>query len=724
MKNFREQFFEKAPLIFTVNKVILDSAGMPVDYKLLDVNPAFETLLNIRKHRALGESITKWLLTSKKTRKKWLVSFNDLVLTEGTRCYDETLQMNGHQYVVTAFVSGQSHLIILLHKAVRFEKTHRDLQEIQSIFDNTPSSIIIYQVKGKGESSFDYIIRSVNPASLKTENWKKEHVTGKALGELRPGADEFGIVDIFREVWKTGQPAYYPANIYKEGGERHWYENTVFKLPTGEIVAVYDDVTEKKEAEEELLREKERLKVTLYSIGDGVITTDKDGRVDLINPVAENLSGWTQNDAKGRPLSDVFDIYSEISGEPCENPVDTVLKRGKAGGVTKSAILKSKDGRERIIADSVASIKNRNGDILGAVLVFRDVTEEREKEAQIEYLSYRDSLTGLYNRAYFEEVLKKLDSERRDNYPLTLIMGDLDGLKLINDVFGHQTGDEALVKVADVIRTCCREKDVISRWGGDEIVILLQNTTEEAGQNIGKRIKEGCSRIKVSDTSLSISLGCAAKVDSNEKWEDVLKRAEDNMYKSKLLGAKSYRSIVLASIKNTLSEKSCETEEHGERLGRFCRGIGKSMGLTSYAIDELEVLAVLHDIGKIGIDDQILEKPGALTGDEFQVIKKHPEIGYRIAQTVPELLTIADYILAHHERWDGKGYPRGLAGDEIPLSARILAVVDAYDAITQDRPYRKALSKKKAISELQRNAGTQFDPKIVDIFLEYLKQEP
>lgn len=585
----------------------------------------------------------------------------------------------------------------------------------QSIFENSPNAIIIYEVRGEGLSSQDYVIRNINPMGLRMENWKKEDVLGKPLGEARPGVDAFGIIAIFRKVWQTGESIHYPAKVYVEGAEHRWFENTVFKLPTGEIVAVYDDVTEIKQAQEELFAEKEKLKVTLYSIGDGVITTNKDGRIEIINQVTEEITGWTQEEAAGRDLTEVFDIYSEITGEPCLNPVDEVLRTGNIVGLANHTVLKTKNGEERSIADSAAPIKNQAGDILGVVLVFRDVTEAHARENRIKFLSYRDALTGLYNRAFFEEELKRLDTEHY--YPLTLIMADLDGLKLINDVFGHQRGDQALVKVAQLIKESCRDTDTASRWGGDEFVVLLPSTTEDVGQRICDRIKEGCSHLTVADTRLSISLGCASKTHKHQKWSDVLKRAEDTMYKGKLLGERSYRSTILASIKNTLFAKSYETEEHGDRLGIFCREIGQAMGLSSVQIDELEVLAMLHDIGKIGIDDRILQKPGKLTEAEWDVMRTHPEIGFRIAHTVPELINIADYILAHHERWDGKGYPRGLAGEEIPLQARILSVVDAYDAMTQDRPYRKALSEAEAVEELAKNAGTQFDPAIVEIFL-------
>ena len=736
MKQMAEQLVKKMPLAFSLNEVVFNHYGLPIDYELVKTNPAFEKRLGLHETEAIGKRMSEWLFKSERIPEPWLNAFSELVVTEGRREFDGILEFNGRWYLLTAFVPCSGYLIVLFHETVRFQKAQTDLDNMRrvfresletsqafskSIFENNPSSIIIYEVKGNGASSSDYIIRGINPTGLGVEGWREEDVLGQHLGLMRPGVDEFGIIDVFRRVWETGQTAHYPAKVYQEGKEYRWFENIVFKLPTGEIVAIYDDVTSSKLAEEALFAEKEKLKVTLYSIGDAVVTTDVHGRVELLNPVAEALTGWTQEEAIGQPLSTVFDIYDETTGEPCKNPVERVLRTGNIVGLANHTILKARDGKERAINDSAAPIKDSQGEILGVILVFRDVTEAREREARIEFLSYKDSLTGLYNRAFFEEELARLDTE--NHYPLTLIMGDLDGLKLINDAFGHKTGDRALVIIADIVRNCCRKTDMIFRWGGDEFLILLPNTTEEDAQKICDRIKELASTTKVADTELRISLGCASKTHKGEEREEILRTAENNMYKTKLLGAKSYRNVLLASIRKTLSEKSYETQEHGQRLGHFCRQIGETLGLSSLQLDELEVFSMLHDMGKIGIDEHILQKPGELTQDEWTIMRTHPEVGYRIVHTVPELANIAEYILAHHERWDGQGYPQGLSGEEIPLLSRILAVVDAYDAMTQDRSYRKALSVSEAKAELRSNAGTQFDPRIVDVFLAHLEEE-
>jgi putative nucleotidyltransferase with HDIG domain len=198
----------------------------------------------------------------------------------------------------------------------------------------------------------------------------------------------------------------------------------------------------------------------------------------------------------------------------------------------------------------------------------------------------------------------------------------------------------------------------------------------------------------------------------------------DSLHKNKILESKSYHSSILSSIQATMFAKSQNTEEHAERLATLCKYVGQELSLTPSQMDELLLFAMLHDIGKIGIDDRILNKPDKLTDEEWIVMKKHTEIGYRIALSSPELQSIANYILSHHEHWNGNGYPQGLKQEEIPLLSRILGLVDSYDAMTQDRVYRKALSRDQAIHEILNYRGIQFDPKITDIFIEILNKYP
>jgi diguanylate cyclase (GGDEF)-like protein/PAS domain S-box-containing protein len=358
---------------------------------------------------------------------------------------------------------------------------------------------------------------------------------------------------------------------------------------------------------------------------------------------------------------------------------------------------------------------NADGEI-EVVGVSRNIEERKRLEKEILYLSYNDQLTGLYNRRFYEEELKRLDTER--NLPMTIVMGDVNGLKLINDSFGHAMGDELLKKVAEVIRFGCRADDIIARLGGDEFVILLPKTNAFEADEIIKRIKEKALKEKVGSMDISISFGCETKINEQEKIQDIFKKAEDYMYKKKLFESPSMRGKTIKSIITTLHEKNKREEQHSHRVSILCENMGEALNLLEREIQELKTVGLLHDIGKIAIEENILNKPGKLTEDEWKEIKRHPEIGYRILSTVNDMADMANCILHHHERWDGQGYPKGLKEEEIPLVSRIITIADAYDAMTSERSYRSALTDEVAIGELQKNTGVQFDPKLVGIFIE------
>ncbi len=297
-------------------------------------------------------------------------------------------------------------------------------------------------------------------------------------------------------------------------------------------------------------------------------------------------------------------------------------------------------------------------------------------------------------------------------------MGDLNGLKLANDAFGHAAGDALLVETAQILKSSCRSDDVVARIGGDEFGLILFGADEATALSVVRRIRNRCAKSKLQPLKPSIALGVATKSSPEENIFEVFQKAESRMYRRKLLEGSSIRSHFMHSLQQSLQEKSWETEKHTMRLRAIVTRLAKALDLSRAVIDDLALLAALHDIGKIAIPDDILNKPGPLTEEEWTIMKRHPEIGYRIARTSPELVSIAEYILSHHERWDGKGYPRGLVGENIPLPARLLSVADAFDAMTSDRPYRKAMSAQQALAELERNAGTQFDPDVVAAFVE------
>lgn len=362
-------------------------------------------------------------------------------------------------------------------------------------------------------------------------------------------------------------------------------------------------------------------------------------------------------------------------------------------------------------------------EVSGAVLAGRDITVRKQAEDRVLYISYHDPLTGLYNRTYFEQEMMVMEGSQ--GMPVALFICDLDGLKIVNDTLGHNSGDWLLKMTARLLMECCGPDDIIARIGGDEFALLMRNCNRIKVEYIYQLIKE---RVKDHNASnpeipMAISIGYAIRYNSNFSMASLFQEADNNMYREKLHSKQSGHSGLVATLMQALQERDFVTGEHVDRMDQLVRDMGEILGLTSNLINDLCLLARFHDIGKVGIPDAILCKPGPLTPDEYAEMQQHTEIGYRIARAATDLQPIAECILKHHEWWNGKGYPLGLKGDEIPLECRILAIVDAYDAIISPRPYREARSVAEALQELERNAGIQFDPFLVEIFIQMINNK-
>lgn len=382
-------------------------------------------------------------------------------------------------------------------------------------------------------------------------------------------------------------------------------------------------------------------------------------------------------------------------------------------------VYKDKDGEFTYREVIKIPLLDKYGNVKGVVGRSLDITERKKYQDKLEYLSYTDILTGAKNRTYFEEVEKRYSEEGK--LPLGVIMGDANGLKLVNDTFGHRQGDKLLIDITEVLKNVSKNVGEVFRIGGDEFVILVPEASLKQCEELILEIEDKCNQYKNDLFNISISLGAAVKYDDKKDIYEVIKEAEDKVYRNKLLQKSSIKGSILTSFKIGLGFNSGETEQHNERVAIRAIKVGEKLGLSMSELDELKIAAGLHDIGKIGISDDILSKSTSLTDDEYEIIKTHTEKGYRIIKASSELKSVAKSVLYHHERWDGKGYPMGLKGEEIPLLARIISVCDTFDVMISGRVYKSAMSKKSALEELKRCAGTQFDPKVVDIFIDLYK---
>ena len=377
-----------------------------------------------------------------------------------------------------------------------------------------------------------------------------------------------------------------------------------------------------------------------------------------------------------------------------------------------------KDGSYKWVHDRGQAMWNSDGEaVVRMAGSLTDISERKQMEEKLVFLSMRDSLTGLYNRAYFEEELRRLNDGRYS--PIAIIVCDVDGLKLYNDSFGHVLGDRLIQAAARVLSQAFRASDVVARIGGDEFAILLPRVSRETLEMALERLSSSVGQINSDNEEffLSLSTGMAMSHSKQLNLSRLFREADNNMYREKIKNSPKTRKAIIGSLVKLLESRDYVAEGHTQRIAGLCVRVGTELGLSEERLTDLRLLAEYHDLGKVGIPDKILFKAGPLNTAELTEVKRHCEIGHRIALSVNEIKHIAEYVLKHQEWWNGKGYPLGIGGEEIPLECRILAIADAYEVITHERPYRPALSHEEAVSELKKGAGSQFDPFLVNIFI-------
>ncbi|MGB9814056.1 MAG: PAS domain S-box protein [Thermovenabulum sp.] len=584
------------------------------------------------------------------------------------------------------------------------KKLEFELERYRALFMNSRDGIIYYDKDKK--------ITGVNPAFERIFGYSKEEILGKSIYD-DVIAKKFKLSAKMAEKILNGERNFftYEGIRYKNDGKPVFakMKDIIVRNKNNEIVGAfsfYEDITEEK-------RYLEQLKALFNYSPDAIVLVDRNHKIVDINPAFERLFEYKKEECVGKDIDEL--LPGEMDRDSARRITNSVFQEES---VSTEGIRYTKSGKPIYVTIKSILVKI-NEEIIGLYGIYTDITEIHEYRKKLEYMSLHDNLTGLYNRAFFEEELKRYAGSR--DYPISIIMIDLNGLKLINDSLGHEKGDKLLRTCAEVLQRSIRTSDILARIGGDEFALLLPRTFYSDAEKIVKRIMENVEKYNATEAQdglyLSLAIGFATAESDNINLKDVMKKADELMYRDKLLKSTSIRSQTLNVLLSVLAEKDCIIEGHTKRVKELCLKMGQKLGLPPKELSDLSIFAEVHDLGEVAISDSILNKKGPLTDGEWEIIKQHSEKGYRIALSSPDLAGIADLILKHHERWDGKGYPLGLKGKEIPLLCRILSVADAFDAMTSKRPYNMVKSVEEALSEIKRNAGTQFDPEIVEVFL-------
>ena len=560
-------------------------------------------------------------------------------------------------------------------------------------------------------------IIDVNESYCRMSGYSKEEILKLNIRDVNAIQTPAEAEIRYRKIAEEGPEIYETKHRRKEGSVFDVEISATSLGPNDPtLVCFCRDITERKQLESYFLIEKEQFQNTLQSAADGVISTDRKGRVIIMNQIAEELTGWKFSDAVGRPLEEVLHIIDEATG--LENPNQAILAMagGKTIEVSNNMKLITKSGETFFIESSAAPIKSGQEEITGAVVVFKDITRRREEMKNIEFLSFHDALTGLYNRRYLEDTFKRF--ERETDLPVAIMVIDVNGLKLTNDAFGHMKGDNLIKIVARICKEVSRSEDIVCRSGGDEFVLVLPNSDSAQAKALKERIITKAAKTESDSMVVSLAAGYAVKSSMEQDIMEIYAEADCSMYKNKLQYGKIMRKKTIETLMKKLNGKYEESESHNSKVADYAEAIARAKRMRKADVEDIRTAGLLHDIGKVMISDEILMKVDKLTERETKEVRQHPEIGYQILKEVDDYAHLAEVVLCHHEWWDGTGYPRGMKMMGIPLGSRIISVADAFETMTGGRAYLVPKSRDEAVEELRRCAGTQFDPEIVSVFIE------
>ena len=604
-------------------------------------------------------------------------------------------------------------LILDITQRKQAEKAQQESeQKFKTLAEKCPTSIMLFDEQGRVDFVNDWHIEKFANNKL-----GKDYFLGKSVHELpdlvHAGVDT-EVARIFQGESIELKDVYFPE--FAAGGSG-WVNIRAVPIYQDDQIAggilIRENMTAKKKIEAALQKSQQKFRSLVENVQDIIFSHTPDGHLTYLSPQVTDILGYEAQELIGTNFQDII--------HPQDLPVvqrrfQEALETFQVAHEIEYRVV-HKNGEYRWLYVNVSHLINTEGERESIVGVARDITQYKQMEEKLKKMSFYDFLTGLYSRNFFDEEMARIADGRYS--PMGMVICDLDGLKFVNDTMGHKAGDKMLINSAQILRKNFRSSDIIARIGGDEFAILLPQTPRAVVEQILDRVRRSVEDYNSNqpEIPLSFSMGHALNEEGTTDMNLLLRQADKQMYQEKIQRKGSTRSAILQALTDSMQAREFNIQGQCDRLQELAVSLARSLDLSQDFVNDLSLFTRFHDLGKVGVSDYILFKQGSLTEEEWPQIRQHCEIGHRIASSVPDLEPIADWILKHHERWDGRGYPLGLSGQEIPLACRIFAIANAYDAMTNDRPYRNTISREEALVELNRCAGTQFDPDMVAQFI-------
>ncbi len=704
-----------------LHEMIYDELGKPIDYMFLSINDSYERVTGLKREDLIGKTV---LEVMPETEKYWIDTFHTVAQSGNPIQFENYSKSIGKYYSVSAYSPQKGQFAVLVdditdRKKLEEERKERekDLLTSQKIahLGTWRLNIETNEVIWSDELRNIYGLEPNEPAPPYPEHLK---YFSKSSWEKLSSALSLAST--------KGTPYELELEMIRKDGTRGWMwvKGEAERDRHNQIIAISgaaQDITQRKLLEQELYESHQKFIAIFEKSPVAIEFFDANGKHTYANDAANELFGVIYpEELKGLKLFDNPNLNPELVEKIANFENVSIEIEYDFEKVKEHNLYQTTKSGKRILKLSITPLI-KNKELNGYILHSEDITLERQKQKEIEYLSYHDYLTNLYNRRFFVRSFHRLVSKSR--FPLGIMMIDINGLKIINDAYGHTQGDIAIKLVSKLFMKVFKDEEVVARIGGDEFAVLVPDKDSLQMQEYKEKIIELVQDINVGNIEISLAIGYDVIMDADRDIDEILSTAENYLYRHKVTVGTSVRNHAIKAILNTLTDKYEEEKIHSERVSNFCKRIGIELGISKEEVDLLELAGMYHDIGKISIPDAILNKPAKLTNEEYEIIKTHTQIGYQILKAADEYSGLAEYALSHHERWDGRGYPKGLKGTDIPLFSRIICIADSFEAMTADRPYRKGMSVDDAIQEIKRCSGTQFDPEIASIFIRKILTE-